>query len=116
MAEAKGTADQIEYSYRGMKVPRIREDAAKHARDAGYTHEEYLGAVLSQEISAKKAAGATADVRAAVFHAHKSLANFSFDHQPGLNMTPSPGSMQVALSPPYRRLNIGGTLAARQKI
>ena len=47
---AEETAKQIEYLARALKAPRIREAAARladQARDAGWTHEEYLAAVLS---------------------------------------------------------------------
>ncbi|MGH8938831.1 MAG: IS21-like element helper ATPase IstB, partial [Actinomycetes bacterium] len=46
---------QIEYLARALKAPRIREAAARladQARDAGWTHEEYLAAVLDREVSA----------------------------------------------------------------
>ena len=44
-----------------LKAPRIRDSAvrlAEQARDAGWTHEEYLAAVLSREVSAREASGA----------------------------------------------------------
>ncbi|MDQ0864944.1 IS21-like element helper ATPase IstB [Arthrobacter globiformis] len=87
MPEAKETAGQIEYYSRAMKAPRIREAAARladQARDGGWTHEEYLAAVLSREVAAREASGAEARARAAGFPARKSLEDFSFDHQPGL--------------------------------
>jgi hypothetical protein len=87
MAEAKEIAGQIEYYSRAMKAPRIREAAARladQAREAGWTHEEYLAAVLSREVAAREASGAEMRARAAGFPARKSLEDFSFDHQPGL--------------------------------
>ena len=71
-----------------MKAPRIREAAARladQAREAGWTHEEYLAAVLSREVAAREASGAESRARAAGFPARKSLDDFSFNHQPGLN-------------------------------
>lgn len=51
-----------------LKAPRIRESAARlaaHARDAGWTHEEYLAAVPSREVSAREASGAATRIRSA---------------------------------------------------
>lgn len=87
MSGTKETVGQIEYYSRAMKAPRIREAAtrlAEQAREAGWTHEEYLAAVLSREVAAREASGAEARTRAAGFPARKSLEDFSFDHQPGL--------------------------------
>jgi DNA replication protein DnaC len=87
MIDAKETAGQIEYYSRAMKAPRIREAAARlaeQARETGWTHEEYLAAVLSREVAAREASGAEMRARAAGFPARKSLEDFSFDHQPGL--------------------------------
>jgi DNA replication protein DnaC len=75
------TAGQIEYYCRAMKAPRIREAAARladQARDGGWTHEEYLAAVVSREVAAKEASGAEARARGARFPARKSLEDFSF--------------------------------------
>ena len=78
---------RAEYYARAMKAPRIRESAARladQAREAGWSHEEYLAAVLSREVAAREASGAETRARAAGFPARKSLEDFSFDHQPGL--------------------------------
>ena len=45
-----------------MKAPRVTESAARladHARDAGWTHEDYLAAVLEREVAARNASGAS---------------------------------------------------------
>ncbi|MCB5283605.1 hypothetical protein BJQ89_03374 [Arthrobacter sp. ES1] len=57
------------------------------ARDAGWSHEEYLAAVLSREVSECEASeceasGAATRIKAARFPAHKDLEEFNFDHQP----------------------------------
>lgn len=81
------TISQIEYYARAMKAPRIGEAAARlagQARDAGWSHEQYLAAVLSREVSAREASGAELRIRAAGFPGRKSLEEFTFDHQPGL--------------------------------
>jgi DNA replication protein DnaC len=78
---------QIEYLTRALKAPRIREGAARlaqQARDGGWSHEEYLAAVLSREVSAREASGAELRIRAAGLPSRKSLEEFTFDHQPGL--------------------------------
>ncbi len=87
MTGAKEITSQIEFFSRAMKAPRIRESAprlAEQAREAGWSHEEYLAAVLSREVAAREASGAEMKTRAAGFPARKSLDDFNFDHQPGL--------------------------------
>ena len=52
---------QIHYLAAALKAPRITEAAqrlADQARDAGWTHEDYLAAVLEREVSARNASGA----------------------------------------------------------
>ncbi|WP_280513769.1 ATP-binding protein [Mycobacterium asiaticum] len=69
-----------------LKAPRIRDSAARlaeQARDANWTHEEYLAAVLSREVAAREASGAATRIRSAGFPTRKSLEDFNFDHQPG---------------------------------
>ena len=84
------TADitkQIDYLTRALKAPRIREAAtrlADQARDAGWSHEEYLAAVLDREVSARDASGAQLRIRAAGFGTAKTIEDFVFDHQPAL--------------------------------
>ncbi|TFC94437.1 MULTISPECIES: IS21-like element helper ATPase IstB [Cryobacterium] len=78
---------EIEYFARALKAPRIRDAAARlaeQAREAGWTHEEYLAAVLSREVSARESSGAELRIRAAGFPGRKSLEEFNFDHQPSL--------------------------------
>ena len=78
---------QIEYLAKAMKAPRIRDVAARlgdQAREAGWSHEEYLAAVLDREVSARDASGARLRIRAAGFGSAKTIEDFVFDHQPGL--------------------------------
>ena len=52
---------QIHYLAAALKAPRITEAAARladQARDANWTHEDYLAAVLEREVSARNASGA----------------------------------------------------------
>src|SRR5215217_1392216 len=78
---------QITYLAAALKAPRITEAAARladQARDAGWTHEDYLAAVLEREVSARNASGARLRIRAAGFGAVKTLEDFDFDAQPGV--------------------------------
>ncbi len=79
------TVKQIHYLAAALKAPRITEAAARladQARDAGWTHEDYLAAVLEREVSARNASGADLRIRAAGFGARKTLEDFDFDVQP----------------------------------
>jgi DNA replication protein DnaC len=68
---------QVTYLAAAMKAPRITEAAARladHARDAGWTHEEYLAAVLDREVAARNASGAHLRIRAAGFPVRQQIA------------------------------------------
>jgi DNA replication protein DnaC len=76
---------QLTYLAAALKAPRITEAAARladHARDAGWTHEEYLAAVLDREVAARNASGAQLRIRAAAFAARKTIEEFDWDAQP----------------------------------
>ena len=76
---------QISHLASALKAPRITDTAARlgdHARDSGWTHEEYLAAVLDREVAARNASGAELRIRAATFGGRKTLDEFDFDHQP----------------------------------
>ncbi len=76
---------QITYLASALKAPRVTESAARlaeHARDAGWTHEDYLAAVLEREVAARNASGARLRIRAAGLPAVKTVDDFDFDHQP----------------------------------
>ena len=63
-------ASQIEYYARALRAPRISEAFRRlgdQARDAGWSHEEYLSAVLSKEVSEREASGAALRIKAARF-------------------------------------------------
>jgi DNA replication protein DnaC len=87
---AKSTPEalkQIHYLAAALKAPRITEAAqrmADQARDAGWTHEDYLAAVLEREVSARNASGAELRIRAAGFPARKTIEDFDFDVQPAI--------------------------------
>ena len=76
---------EITYLAAALKAPRIIEAAtrlADQARDAGWTHEDYLAAVLEREVSARNASGAELRIRAAGFGARKTIEDFDWDAQP----------------------------------
>jgi DNA replication protein DnaC len=78
----------VHHYAQALKAPRIRDSAARladQAREASWTHEEYLAAVLSREVAAREASGAATRIRSAGFPTRKSLEDFNFDHQPALN-------------------------------
>ena len=81
---ASDAVKQIHYLAAALKAPRIVEAAARladQARDAGWTHEDYLAAVLEREVSARNASGAAQRIRWAGFPARKTLDDFDWDHQ-----------------------------------
>ena len=78
---------EITYLAAALKAPRIIEAAtrlADQARDAGWTHEDYLAAVLEREVSARNASGADLRIKAAGFGARKTLEDFDWDAQPAI--------------------------------
>jgi DNA replication protein DnaC len=78
---------QIHFLAAALKASRITEAAtrlADQARDAGWTHEDYLVAVLEREVSARNASGAAQRIRWAGFPARKTLDDFDWTHQPAL--------------------------------
>jgi DNA replication protein DnaC len=78
---------QLHYLASAMKAPRILEAAgrlADTARDAGWSYEDYLAAVLEREVSARNASGADQRIRHAGFGARKTLDDFDFEQQPAV--------------------------------
>jgi len=78
---------EITYLAAALKAPRIIEAAtrlADQARDAGWTHEDYLAAVLEREVSARNASGADLRIKAAGFAARKTIEDFDWDAQPAI--------------------------------
>ncbi|WP_241985878.1 MULTISPECIES: ATP-binding protein [Cryobacterium] len=123
-------ASQIEYYARALRAPRISEAFRRlgdQARDAGWSHEEYLAAVLSKEVFEREASGAALRIKAARFPGHKILEDFNFDHQPsadrnliahlGTSVFPTEAKNVVLLGPPgtgKTRLAVGiGIKAAK---
>ncbi len=87
MAAPTEADKQIRYLAAALKAPRIVDVASRladQARDAGWSFEDYLAAVLDREVSARNASGAQLRIRAAGFGAVKTLEEFDFDAQPGI--------------------------------
>src|SRR4051812_13431880 len=81
-------ASQLAFLSRALRAPAIRdsfERLADAAREQGWSHEEYLAAVLGREVAAREAHGAAARIRRAGFPAVKTLEEFDFAHAPDLN-------------------------------
>ena len=86
-SDATEALKQLTYLAAALKTPRITEAAARladHARDAGWTHEEYLAAVLDREVAARNASGAQLRIRAAGLPAPKTLEEFDWNAQPAV--------------------------------
>ena len=82
------TGSQLTYLTRVLRAPALRESVdrlADAAREQGWSHEEFLAAVLQREVAAREAHGADARIRKAGFPARKTLEDFDFAHAPGLN-------------------------------
>ena len=87
MTTTPDAVKQITYLAAALKAPRIIEAAtrlADQARDAGWTHEDYLAAVLEREVSARNASGADLRIKAAGFGARKTIEDFDWDVQPAI--------------------------------
>jgi len=81
------TASEIAFLARALKAPRIRERAtaiAERARQGDWSHEEYLAAVLAEEVSARESHGGEARIKAARLPAVKTLDDFDFAFARGL--------------------------------
>jgi len=86
-AHTTESVKQLHYLAAALKAPRITEAAtrlAELARDAGWSFEDYLAAVLEREVSARNASGAQLRTRAAQFPAAKTLEEFDWDQQPSI--------------------------------
>ena len=86
-AATTDTIKQLTWLAGALKAPRIIEAASRladQARDAGWTFEDYLAAVLEREVSARNASGAEMRIRSAGFGTRKTLEDFDFDAQPAI--------------------------------
>ena len=75
------------YLTRVIKAPTIAAvwaDLGDQARAEGWTHEEYLAAVLARQVADREANGTALRTAGAHFPAIKTLEDFNPDHQPSL--------------------------------
>jgi DNA replication protein DnaC len=103
-----GEADKlIAHQSRLLKAPRIAAHyhrLAEQGREANWSLEDYLGAVLTVESNARAESGARQRIRYAGFPAIKTITDFDFTAQPALDRA------QIA------RLEGGGWLAEARNI
>ena len=84
---AQEVSSQLAYLARVLKMPTIArtwQDIADQARDLGWSHEEYLAAVLQRQASDREASGSRMRIQTAHFPAIKTLEDFNYDHLPSL--------------------------------
>ena len=77
----------IGYLARALRAPtigRVWEQLAAQAREEGWSHEEYLAAVLQRQVADREANGSMMRIASAHFPQVKTLEDFNLDHQPSL--------------------------------
>lgn len=87
MTEIEDTLKYIDFLARALKAPRIRDAVTRlgdHTRTDGWSHEQYLAAVLDREVSARDVSGGSLRITAAGFPTRKTIEDFAFDQQPSL--------------------------------
>jgi hypothetical protein len=75
------------YLARVLKTPTIGrcwQELAVQAREAGWSHEDYLATVLQRQVADREANGTTLRISGAHFPQVKTLEDFNTDHQPSL--------------------------------
>jgi chromosomal replication initiation ATPase DnaA len=80
-------ASQMAYLTRVLKTPTIAafwQQLGDAAREQGWSHEEYLSAVLARQVAAREANGTALRTAGAHFPSIKTLEDFNVDHQPAL--------------------------------
>ncbi len=85
MTTGKDVAAEIAFLARELKTPVITETfttLGDQAREAGWSHEEYLAAVLGRQVASRTANGTRMRISAAHFPQVKTMQDFVFDHIP----------------------------------
>lgn len=85
MTAGKDVAAEIAFLARELKTPVIGETftaLGDQAREAGWSHEEYLAAVLGRQVASRTANGTRMRISAAHFPQVKTMQDFTFDHIP----------------------------------
>jgi DNA replication protein DnaC len=81
----KDIAGEVVFLSRELKTPVIASTFAalgEQAREQGWSHEEYLAAVLGRQVASRAANGTKMRISAARFPAIKTLEDFTFEHLP----------------------------------
>ncbi|MFW5421020.1 IS21-like element helper ATPase IstB [Nocardiopsis sp. CNT-189] len=84
----RNTAAELAYLAGVLKTPSMLaavERLAERARGESWTHEEFLAACLQREVAAREEHGGAARIKHARFPSLKTLEEFDYDHQRGLN-------------------------------
>ena len=82
----KDIAGEVAFLARELKTPVIAEmftTLGDQAREHGWSHEEYLAAVLGRQVASRAANGTRLRISSAHFPAIKTLEDFTFEHLPG---------------------------------
>jgi DNA replication protein DnaC len=83
-------ASEVAFYSRAMKAPRIPGAAASmatRAREEGWDYQQFLAAVLAEEVTARETHGGAARVKAARFPQVKTLDDFDFGFQRSIDRT-----------------------------
>jgi DNA replication protein DnaC len=78
------TQKELAHLARTLKAPRLlaaAERLAPIARESNWSHEQYLAAVLSQDVSSREASGSLIRIKSAGFDSVKTLEDFNYDFQ-----------------------------------
>lgn len=81
----KDIAGEVAFLARELKAPVIAATftaLGDQAREQGWSHEEYLAAVLGRQVASRAANGTKLRISAARLPAVKTLADFTFEHLP----------------------------------
>jgi len=84
----KDLAGEVAFLARELKTPVINETFAvlgDQARAEGWSHEEYLAAVLGRQVASRTANGTRMRIASAHLPAIKTIEDFSFDHIPAVS-------------------------------
>ena len=82
---AKDVTGEVTFLARELKAPVIAETftaLGDQAREHGWSHEEYLAAVLGRQVASRAANGTRMRISAARFPQVKTLEDFTFEHLP----------------------------------
>ena len=85
------TTSELSHIFRALKAPaaaRAMPKLAERAREESWSHERFLEAVLSTEISSRESHGGEARIKVARFPSRKTLEEFDFTFQHSVKREP----------------------------